>query len=89
MSNNNVYSQPYAKWLEQALKELVGFPVKSICLNAVTASGDTYTNYYQISMRDKIVIAGILQQDAMLDTMAANGIIEYDDKTPEDEEQPQ
>ncbi len=88
-SNNNVFAQPYAKWLEQALKELVNFPVKGICLNAVTADGDTYTNYYKISMRDKIVIAGILQQDAMLDTMAANGIIEYDDETPTDEENPQ
>lgn len=69
----------YAQWLEKALQELITFPVKGICLSAVTDSGEAYTNYYEVSMMDKLLIAGLIQQDAMLDTMAANGFIEYED----------
>lgn len=81
---NDVFSMPYAKWLEQTLQELVKFPVKGIAINATTANGEVYTNYYEISMADKLVISGVIQQDAMLDTLAANGYIEYADE--EDDE---
>ena len=76
---NNI---PYAAWLEKNLRDLISSPVKSICISAVSADGDIYRDYYKTSMLDKITIAGIIQQDAMLDSMAANGIIEY----AEDEE---
>lgn len=68
---------PYAKWLEDTLQEMIKYPVKGISLNALTTNGEIYTNYYEISMADKLLIAGIIQQDAMLDTLAANGIVEY------------
>ena len=81
MSNNvnNIFDLPYAKWLEKTLREMTAFPVKGICLNAITENGEAYTNYCQISMMDKLTIAGLIQQDAMLDSLAANGIIEYAD----------
>ena len=85
MSNNNpndIFSLPYAKWLEKTLQELVTFPVKGICISATSDKGELYTNYHNVSMADKLVISGLIQQDAMLDTMAANGMIEY----AEDEE---
>lgn len=85
MSNNNpndIFSLPYAKWLEKTLQELVKFPVKGICISATTGEGEVYVNYHNVSMADKLVISGIIHQDAMLDTMAANGMIEY----AEDEE---
>ena len=79
MSNNVFNNISYAQWLENALKELITFPVKGICLAATTTTGESYVNYYQISMADKLVISGLIQQDAMLDTLAANGLIEYAD----------
>ena len=79
-NNNNLNNIPYAAWLEQALQELIKFPVKGIVLNAVTDRGEIYTNYYEVSMANKLTIAGIIQQDAMLDTLAANGYIEYADE---------
>lgn len=85
MSNNkptNVFSLPYAKWLEKTLQELVTFPVKGICISATSNNGEVYVNYHDVSMADKLVISGLIQQDAMLDTMAANGMVEY----AEDEE---
>lgn len=78
-NKKNLNSIPYAKWLETALQEMIALPIKGICLSAVTGTGEAYTNYYEISMADKLLIAGLIQQDAMLDTMAANGMIEYSD----------
>ena len=83
--NNNWNNIPYAPWLEKALQELITFPVRGICLSAITETGESYVNYYQISMADKLTIAGLIQQDAMLDTLAANGLIEYADEEGEDD----
>lgn len=83
-STNNLNNIPYAQWLETALQELINLPVKGICLSAITETGEAYTNYHNISMMDKLLIAGLIQQDATLDSLAANGIIEYTDE--EDDE---
>lgn len=77
MSENNLKNIPYAAWLEKNLKDLIMSPVKSICITAVSENGDVYRDYYKTTMLDKILIAGVIQQDAMLDSMAAHGIIEY------------
>lgn len=80
MSETNINNLPYAAWLEKNLRDLIGTPIKSICISAVSESGDIYRDYYKVTMLDKILIAGIIQQDAMLDSMAANGIVEYVDE---------
>lgn len=76
MPENNLNDLAYGPWLENTLKELIGFPVKGLCLTAIGQGGEVYTNYHEISMMDKIKIAGVIQQDAMLDTLLANGFIE-------------
>jgi hypothetical protein len=87
MANNvDLKNLSYAEWLEKTLQELVTFPVKKIGIYAMTENGEVYNNYHNVSMADKLVIAGIIQQDAMLDTMAANGMLEYVDDEDEDEE---
>lgn len=85
MSNNNLYTKPYVKWLEEALQELVNLPVKGIYIHAVLDGGEVYTNPYNISMMDKLTIAGLVQQDAMLDSLVASGVIDYADEE-EDED---
>lgn len=84
MPNNALNNIPYAQWLETALQELIKFPVKGICLAATTTNGEAYVNYYNVSMADKLMISGLVQQDAMLDTLAANGFIEYADEEEEE-----
>ena len=76
----DVFSLPYAKWLEDTLQEMIKYPVKGIALNAITDNGEIYTNYYKITMADKLIIAGVVQQDAMFDSLAANGVIDYADE---------
>jgi hypothetical protein len=87
--NNNLKDIAYAQWLETALQEMIKLPIKGVCINAITKTGEAYTNYYEVSMMDKLTIAGLIQQDAMLDTMAANGMIEYaeDDEEETDGEE--
>ena len=87
MASNNLNEIPYAQWLEDALQVLITLPVKGVCLCAVTNTGEAYTNYYEISMMDKLTIAGLINQDATLDALAANGFIEYeeDETTPPEE----
>lgn len=85
--NNNLNNIPYAQWLEKALQEIITLPVKGICLGAITQTGEAYTNYYQISMMDKLLIAGLIQQDATFDSLAANGVIEYAEEDSNDGEE--
>ena len=84
MTENNLNSIPYAAWLERNLRDLIDTPVKSICIVAVSKNGDIYRDYYETNMVDKLIVSGIIQQDAMLDTMAANGIIEYSEDEEDD-----
>ena len=83
-NKNDIRNMSYASWLEKTLQELVNFPVKGICIAATTNTGDFYVNYYNVPMGDKLTISGLVNQDAMLDTMAANGIIEYEEEGESD-----
>lgn len=84
MSNKNITEMPYAKWLEQTLRDISELPVRSIALVGVLENGDAYTNYYNVSMTDKLILSGLINQDAMLDALAANGVIEYVDDDEEE-----
>ena len=85
-NQTDIFSMPYAKWLEKSLQDIMQYPVKGIVINSVSEDGDIYTNYYNVSMLNKITIAGILQQDAMYDSLAATGAIEYEEDDDEGED---
>ena len=83
MANN-----PIVDWVMQTMRDISKMPIKGIMLSAVTEDGEAYTNYYKVSMADKILISGLISQDATLDMMAANGIIDYaEDEDNDDEEE--
>ena len=81
---NNITEMPYAKWMEQVLNDIFDLPMRGIAVVAVLENGDSYTNYYNISMSDKLVLAGLINQDATLDMMTASGIIKYEEDDEED-----
>ena len=83
---NNITEMPYAKWLEQTLHDISSLPVKGIALLVSTENGDSYTNYYNVSMADKLIMAGLIQQDSTLDMLASNGIIQYEDEEDDNSE---
>lgn len=84
---NDIMTMPYAQWLEQTLRDLTSFSVKGICISAVTDTGDTYANYYNISMNDKLVLSGIINQDATLDMLMNNGFIKDEDEEDMNDEE--
>ena len=84
-NRNNITEMPYAKWLEQTLHDISSLPVKGIALLVSTENGDSYTNYYNVSMADKLIMAGLIQQDSTLDMLASNGIIQYEDDEEDDD----
>jgi hypothetical protein len=77
---------PYAKWLEESLQNIVGKPIQSICIISKFDNGEVGTGYWNTTMGDKLLFAGVIQQDAMFDTMEANGLI-ADDETEEEEDE--
>lgn len=85
--NNDITAKPFAKWLEQTLHDIMDFPVRGIAIALVSDDNNTYINYYETSMADKILISGLINQDANLDMMAAAGLIKYDDEKEDDAEE--
>lgn len=79
-NKNNITKMPYAQWLEQCLRDIQEMPIKGIALMGVSDRGDTYVNYYECTMGDKLLIAGLVNQDATLDMLAAQGVIQYEDE---------
>lgn len=87
MSKENKFKDiPYAEWLEEALRDLLNFPAKGLCIIATNDSGDVYTSYYDVAINDKLLIAGVVQQDALLDTLIANGYIQKSSENDEEDE---
>lgn len=71
---------PYADWLEQSLKSIVDKPVQAICIMTKFESGDVGMGYFNCAIGDKMLFAGFIQQDAMIDTLMANGYLEDDEE---------
>lgn len=84
---NNITDMPYAKWLEQTLRDISNIPVRGMVVSCILEDGNTYTNYWKTSMGDKILLSGLIQQDAMFDSLEANGVIQYDNDDGDDMEE--
>lgn len=83
-NNTNITKMPYATWLEQTLRDISTLPVSGIAILGVLEGGETYTAYYNTSMTDKLLLSGLINQDATLDMLAAQGVIDYADDEEED-----
>ena len=68
----DILSKDYASYMEQTLKDMIEMPVEGICIITKLKGGFVYTSYYNSAMMDKLVYAGLVQQDAMLDTLRAS-----------------
>lgn len=71
--------KPVVEWLREVLRDISQFDARGIAVASINKDGDSYVSYYKMNMADKVLISGLIQQDAMLDTLAQNGIISYDD----------
>ena len=83
--------KPIVEWLREVLRDISQFDARGIAVASINKDGDSYVSYYKMNMADKVLISGLTQQDAMLDTLAQNGIVSYDesdeDEDDDDEEE--
>lgn len=63
---------PYAKWLEDGLREVISHGASSICISALNEDGTSTTGYWNTSPEDKGIIAHQLMMDAALDMVLDN-----------------
>lgn len=85
-NNTNITEMPYATWLEETLRDISTMPVAGIAILGVLEGGETYTAYYNTSMADKLLLSGLINQDATLDMLAAQGIIQYAEDEEDEED---
>lgn len=85
-NNTNITEMPYATWLEETLRDISTMPIAGIAILGVLEGGETYTAYYNVPMADKLLLSGLVNQDATLDMLAAQGVIQYADEDEETED---
>ena len=76
----NICEKEYASFLEEVLQHLVHMPVSGICVLIKLEDGSVCSNYYNTKMMDKMVYAGVIQQDVTWDILKANNVA---GKTPD------
>ena len=68
----DICKKNFARFWEKMLEALVEMPIEGLCVIGKMKGGATFVNYYKSSMADKILYAGLIQQDATLDMLKAN-----------------
>ena len=84
-NSSDITEKPYAKWLETILRDICAMPMRALAMIGVTEDGDIYNGYYNASAADKILMSGLIQQDAMIDTLEAAGLINATNGDEEEE----
>ena len=69
---DDIKNAPYAEWLEECIRTLVGMDPSRIGLCATLEDGSTMTAYYQCDAQDKAVFAHHIQSDVTMDVIRAN-----------------
>lgn len=65
--------RPWGEWLTKCLSELGSRNLSAVAIAAVdTDNGDTIAGYWHCSHNDKVLLAGMIQSDAMMDRVKAN-----------------
>ena len=59
----DILSKDYAAYMEHTLKDMTDLPVEGICIITKLKGGAFYTSYYNSTMTDKLVYAGLVQQE--------------------------
>lgn len=79
---NDITTKTYASFMEQTLTEMITLPVEGICIITKLSGGAVYTSYFNSTSMDKITYAGLIQQDAMIETLRINKMLNGDATDP-------
>lgn len=75
----DIRKKDYAGFLEETLTALAEMPIEGLCIIGKMKGGGNFVNYYKSSVTDKILYAGLIQQDATLDMLKANRSIDSEE----------
>ncbi len=78
---NDITTKAYASFLEQTLQEMATLPVEGICIITKLSGGAAFTSYFNSTSMDKITYAGLIQQDAMIETLRINKMLNGEEPT--------
>lgn len=68
----NICKKEYASFMEEVLQHMVHMPVSGICVLMKLEDGSVCSDYYNSGVMDKMVYAGVIQQDVTWGILKAN-----------------
>ena len=71
----NICNKPYAAFLEESIQNMLNLPVSGVCILMKLDNGAVCTNYYNSKMMDKMLYAGVIQQDITWDMLKTNNAV--------------
>lgn len=74
-----IYEKEYASFMEEVLQHMVKMPISGICVLIRLEDGSVCTNYFKSKMIDKMIYAGVIQQDVTWDILKANNVVGKDE----------
>ena len=74
----NICKKKYAPFMEEVLQHMMHMPVSGICVLMKLEDGSVCSDYYNSGTIDKMVYAGVIQQDITWGILKANNIVNRD-----------
>lgn len=74
----NICEKKYASFMEEVLQHMVQMPVAGICVVMRLDDGSVCSNYFNSKMMDKMIYAGVIQQDVTWEILKANNAVGRD-----------
>lgn len=74
----NICEKKYASFMEEVLQHMVQMPVAGICVLMRLDDGSVCSNYFNSKMMDKMIYAGVIQQDVTWEILNANNAVGRD-----------
>ena len=71
----NIYKKEYAVFMEKTLQTMVRMPISGICILLKLEDGSVCSDYFNSKMMDKMVYAGVIQQDVTWEILKANNAV--------------
>lgn len=66
---------PYAAWLEESIRTMSEFDVRSACIVVADKDDNTLTSYYRANAQDKAIFIHNIQSDITMDLIRLNADI--------------
>ena len=74
----NICKKKYAPFMEEVLQHMMHMPVSGICVLMKLEYGSVCSDYYNSGTIDKMVYAGVIQQDVTWGILKANNAVGRD-----------